>query len=196
MSYICFLTCLTYCGHCGLESRLHLFLFISFLLGGFQGGKVLALCGSEVRTLRLRCQTGELRMKVPAQNNTVNQNHIKTSRRLGGVGLICVPLTTSRAVIGVVEHPQRYQLFFSSLFCLFPGRQSLTLLPKGVVTHSSECTHTHTHAQASASLFGLASRAWFYSRFLLFRPLKRTLLRCASPKMGIDLNVERLALML
>lgn len=114
--------------------------------GGFQSGEVLSLCGSEVRALRLRRQTGEFQIK------NVPSTHFF---------LICVPSHEP------VDHPPRY-----TSLCLLPAKLSFTLrspaLPNGRC-HSLICMHRQTHTRAPAAASPVRSVS-SVSSALLFPP--------------------------
>lgn len=114
--------------------------------GGFQSGEVLSLCGSEVRALRLRRQTGEFQIK------NVPSTHFF---------LICVPSHEP------VDHPPRY-----TSLCLLPAKLSFTLrsraLPDGRC-HSLICMHRQTHTRAPAAASPVRSVS-SVSSALLFPP--------------------------
>lgn len=114
--------------------------------GGFQSGEVLSLCGSEVRALRLRRQTGEFQIK------NVPSTHFF---------LICVPSHEP------LDHPPRY-----TSLCLLPAKLSFTLRsPTGAVTHSSACTDKPT--QELRPQLRLCAR--FHPCLLLFCSRRRAL---------------------
>lgn len=114
--------------------------------GGFQSGEVLSLCGSEVRALRLRRQTGEFQIK------NVPSTHFF---------LICVPSHEP------LDHPPRY-----TSLCLLPAKLSFTLrsraLPDGRC-HSLICMHRQTHTRAPAAASPVRSVS-SVSSALLFPP--------------------------
>ena len=134
--------------------------------GGFQSGEVLPLCGSEVRALRLRRQTGEFQIKnVPAA--------------LLFFFLICIP---SREP---VDHPPRY-----TSLCLLPAKLSFTLRsPTGAVTHSSACTDKPTQELRPQ----LRPCARLHLCLLLFGSRRRALSLCGLNWNWLEL--KRLALM-
>lgn len=111
--------------------------------GGFQSGEVLSLCGSEVRALRLRRQTGEFQIKnVPSTHFFFDLRPL--SRAFGSPSALHQPLFTScQAVIYIA-------------------------LPDGRC-HSLICMHRQTHTRAPAAASPVRSVS-SVSSALLFPP--------------------------
>lgn len=149
---------------------------VSVLLGGLQGGEVLALCRSEVRALRLRCQTGEFQMKTHLLYTKDHKSVV--------VFLICDHTSCdwscgSPPILPAV--PSRL-LFISLLFT-----PCSCAAPEGAVTHLFACSNKPTPTQALCVYLHVCDVLVFIGIYALLLS-EEHFAALLFLKIGIDLN--------